>query len=91
MMMFCLAHFQMLMTPTKTDWQRKEADIGQSVSNKVVLELVEPYLDEGRCLFVDYWYKSIDLAEKLLDRNTHDVETLRANRKRNLEEVTNKN
>lgn len=31
----------------------KEANIGQSVSTKVVLELLEPYLDEGRCLFVD--------------------------------------
>lgn len=51
----------------------KKADIGQSVSTKVVLELMEPYLNEGKCLFVDNWYTSIDLAEKLLDRNTHVV------------------
>lgn len=50
---------------------------------------MEPYLDEGRYLFVDNWYTSIDLAEKLLDRNTHVVGTLRANRKRNPKKVTN--
>lgn len=44
------------------------ADIGQSVSTKVVMELMEPYLDDRRCLFVDNWYTSNDLAEKLLDR-----------------------
>lgn len=68
----------------------KESEIGQSVSTKVVMELMEPYLDEGRCLFVDNWYTSVDLAEKLLERNTHVVGTLRANRKRNLIEVTKK-
>lgn len=68
----------------------KEADIGQSVSTKVVMQLMEPYLDEGRCLFIDNWYTSIDLAEKLLDRKTHVVGTLRANRKRNPTEVIKK-
>lgn len=68
----------------------KEAVIGQSVSTKVVMDLMEPYLDEGRCLFVDNWYTSIDLAEKLLDRNTHLVGTLRANRKRNPKVVIKK-
>lgn len=51
---------------------------------------MEPYLDEGRCLFVDNWYTSNDLPEKLLDRNTYIVGTLRANRKKNPKEVTNK-
>lgn len=68
----------------------KEADIGQSLSTKVVMQLMEPYLDKGRCLFIDNWYTSIDLAEKLLDRKTHVVGTLRANRKINPAEVTKK-
>lgn len=54
------------------------------------MELMESYLDEKICLFVDNWYTSTDLAEKLLDRNTHLVGTLRANRKRNPKEVTKK-
>ncbi|XP_022165224.1 uncharacterized protein LOC111030157 [Myzus persicae] len=51
------------------------------------MELMQPYLDSGRCLYADNWYTSIDLAEKLLDRQTHLVGTLRSNRKRNPKEV----
>ncbi|XP_025425482.1 piggyBac transposable element-derived protein 4-like [Sipha flava] len=68
----------------------KEATPGQSVSSKVVMELMEPYLDSGRVLFADNWYNSVDMAEKLLCRNTHLVGTLRANRKRNPTGVTKK-
>lgn len=49
--------------------------------------ILQPYLDSGRCLYADNWYTSIDLAEKLLDRKTHLVGTLRSNRKRNPKEV----
>jgi len=45
----------------------KEAVPGQLVSCKVVMELMQPYLDSGRCLYADNWYTSIDLAEKLFD------------------------
>ncbi|KAE9543544.1 hypothetical protein AGLY_002344 [Aphis glycines] len=65
----------------------KEAAPGQLVSCKVVMELMQPYLDSGWCLYADNWYTSIDLAEKLLDRQTHLVGTLRSNRKRNPKEV----
>jgi len=65
----------------------KEAVPGQLVSCKVVMELMQPYLDSGRCLYADNWYTSIDLAEKLLDRQTHLVGTLRSNRKWNPKEV----
>lgn len=68
----------------------KEATLGQSVSSKVVMELMEPYLDNGRVLCADNWYNSVDLAEKLIYRNTHLIGTLRANRKRNPSSVTKK-
>ncbi|KAJ8949400.1 hypothetical protein NQ318_007498 [Aromia moschata] len=61
----------------------KEAQPGTSVSSKVVMELMEPYLDFGRTLYADNWYNSITLAEQLLDRETFLVGTLSANRKRN--------
>jgi len=68
----------------------KEVTMGDSVSCKVVMELMEPYLDFGRTLYADNWYNSIDLAEKLLQQKTHLVVTLRSNRKRNPKDVTQK-
>lgn len=54
---------------------------GMSVATKVVFELMADCLDKGATLYTDNWYTSIELAEKLLDRNTHLVGTLRKNRK----------
>lgn len=68
-------------------YAEKEAVRGQLVSGKVVMELMLTYLDSGGCLYADNWYTSIDLAEKLHDRQTHLVEMLRFNRKRNPKEV----
>lgn len=51
------------------------------VSHKIVLKLLKPYLNFGRCLFIDNWYSSVELAEKLNCENTHVVGTLRANRR----------
>lgn len=53
------------------------------MSSKVVLELKEPYLNFGRVLFVDNWYTNVTLAQKLNEKQTHIVGTLRANRKGN--------
>ncbi|XP_050308036.1 piggyBac transposable element-derived protein 4-like [Anthonomus grandis grandis] len=71
-------------------YAEKEAQPGKSVSSKVVMELMEPYLDFGRTLYADNWYNSVTLAEQLLDRDTFLVGTLRANRKRNPTDVTRK-
>lgn len=68
----------------------KEANAELNVGSKIVLELSEPYLDCGRTLYVDNWYTSIELAESLNDRQTHLVGTLRANRKSNPKDVTEK-
>lgn len=47
----------------------------------VVLKLCEPIFDHNRTVCTDNWYTSLQLADQLLDRNTHLIGTLRQNRK----------
>nr|CAH7749054.1 unnamed protein product [Callosobruchus chinensis] len=54
---------------------------GQPVAERVVMEMIEPLLDEGRTLITDNWYTSVNLAETLQTRSTHLIGTLRKNRK----------
>lgn len=54
-----------------------------NVSYKIVLKLMEPYINFGRCLYIDNWYSSVELAEKLIEENTHMVGTLRVNKRAN--------
>ncbi|VDL74272.1 unnamed protein product [Nippostrongylus brasiliensis] len=44
------------------------------------MNLVDGLLDQGRTLFTDNWYTSVDLAEVLLKRSTNMVGTIRRNR-----------
>lgn len=60
------------------------------VSYKIVMKLLDPYLNFGRTLYTDNWYSSVKLAENLNKKNTHLVGTLRANRKNNPPEVISK-
>nr|CAH7715369.1 unnamed protein product [Callosobruchus chinensis]CAH7730930.1 unnamed protein product [Callosobruchus chinensis] len=59
----------------------KEKVNGQPVAERVVMEMIEPLLDEGRTLITDNWYTSVNLAETLQTRSTHLIGTLRKNRK----------
>lgn len=68
----------------------KERDPGGAVPTNVVLQLSEKLLHEGRTIVTDNYYSSIDLANKLLDRKTHLLGTLRANRKGNPKQVITK-
>ncbi|CAH1963247.1 unnamed protein product [Acanthoscelides obtectus] len=65
----------------------KEADQNNSILTKIVLELSEKLLDTGRMAVTDNYYTSIDLANQLLQRRTHLMGTLRANRRGNPKEV----
>lgn len=47
----------------------------------------EDILEKGHVLCTDNWYTSINLAEKLLDADTHLVRTLWQNRHGILQEV----
>lgn len=58
-----------------------EREIG--LAKNVCLQLCGDLLNEGRTLYVDNFYTSYELARAMLDKNTHLVGTLRAN-KRNI-------
>ncbi|KAG5861523.1 hypothetical protein JTB14_033651 [Gonioctena quinquepunctata] len=65
-------------------------DITSSKTEQLVFRLMQPYLMKGHTLFMDNYYNSVTLSEKLLNSRTHSVGTLRSNRKRNPKEVTGK-
>lgn len=48
---------------------------------------MDSLLGEGRTLYMDNYYTSVELPEKLLSRRTHLVGTLRLNRKRVPKEI----
>lgn len=52
-----------------------------NVATDVVMKLCQPYLGVGRSVVTDKFYTSVELAKKLLEKNTHLIGTLRKNRK----------
>lgn len=78
-------------TPLNIKYMQKKTLIQENLYQKVIMEFMEPYLDTERVLCADNWYNRVDLVEKLLDRNTHLVETLGPNQKCNQKCVTKKN
>jgi hypothetical protein len=68
----------------------RERDPSGAVPTNVVMTLAEDLLDSGRTIVADNYYCSLELANKLLDRKTHLLGTLRSNRKGNPKEVTTK-
>lgn len=48
-------------------------------AGRVVVSLLEHYLNEGRTLIFDNFYTSLHIAHTLLDHHTHIVGTLRKN------------
>ncbi|CAI6358218.1 unnamed protein product [Macrosiphum euphorbiae] len=68
---------------------KEEFTTETSVSSKMVMELIDPYLDFGRILIIDNLYTSLELAEQLGQLKTYCIGTLRSNRKSNPKEVVN--
>ncbi|KAK9696791.1 Transposase IS4 [Popillia japonica] len=66
----------------------KQRDKGASVPTNLVMNLSKDLLDAGRTIVTYNYYTSVELANRLLDRGTHLVGTLRSNRKGNPREVT---
>ncbi|XP_028160561.1 piggyBac transposable element-derived protein 4-like [Ostrinia furnacalis] len=58
---------------------------GKGHADKVVMMLMEDYLNAGHSLYMDNFYNSVSLAENLLANKTYLTGTLRANRSRNPE------
>lgn len=63
---------------------------GRNHVNKVVMLLLEKYINKGHSLYVDNFYTSVVLAEELLNKNTYVTGTLRANRAGNPNLIHNK-
>ncbi|XP_061717571.1 piggyBac transposable element-derived protein 4-like [Cydia pomonella] len=59
-------------------------------TEKIVMRLMDPYLLKGHHLYMDNYYNSSTLSQKLLDLETHTTGTLRSNRKDNPKEITQK-
>lgn len=62
-----------------------EREVG--LAQNVCLQLCGELLNEGRTLYVDNFYTSYELARSMLDKQTHLVGTLRANKKHIPKEV----
>ena len=50
-------------------------------SEAIVIELMEPYLQNGHTLFIDNWYTRPSLFLNLAGKKTNAVGTVRVNRK----------
>lgn len=53
----------------------------ETLSTNTVMELVEPLLDQGRVLYTDNVYTSVQLAHILNEKQTHLTGTLRKKEK----------
>lgn len=62
----------------------------KSKTEKVVMRLMRPYLLCGHHLFMDNYYNSVNLSQKLIDLKTHCTGTLRSDRKGNPIDITKK-
>jgi hypothetical protein len=55
----------------------------ESGVTRIVLELCNGLLDQEHILYLDNYYLSVDLAEKLITRRIDVVGTMRKNQKKN--------
>lgn len=69
---------------------KSDTDSSSGKIDSIVKRLMEPYLDHGHHLYMDNLYNSVSLSEEMLKRKTNTTGTLRANRKRNPNEVIKK-
>ena len=53
------------------------------------MTLAENVLDEGRCIYVDNWYSSVELLDELGKLSTDVIGTVRKDRKALLKDVVN--
>lgn len=65
-------------------------DNNMTILERVVMKLMQPYVNKGYHLFMDNYYNSITLANRLLQNQTHVTGTLRSNRRGNPKVVVNK-
>ncbi|KAL6417752.1 hypothetical protein ACFW04_014351 [Cataglyphis niger] len=71
--------------PTEDIWKTLEKE--KTTPINIVMSLCEDLFYKGHTLYTDNWYTSLELAEKLISKNTHLVGTLRTNRRGNSHQV----
>jgi hypothetical protein len=54
---------------------------GLLLGEKTVLQICEPFLDKGYCIYFDNFLSTFSLLEKLLNRSTFECGTFRSSRK----------
>ncbi|CAK1599162.1 unnamed protein product [Parnassius mnemosyne] len=67
----------------------KNMDTINTTPTNVVMNMCEGYFNRGHTLHTDNWYTSIDLARRLLEKQTHLVGTVKKNRRGLPKKVTN--
>nr|CAH7734254.1 unnamed protein product [Callosobruchus chinensis] len=60
----------------------------ESKTDTIIMNLMKPFLHKGHELYMDNYYNSVRLSQKLLSFKTHTTGTLRANRRGNPKNVT---
>lgn len=65
----------------------KSLEKENTTPTNIVMSLCKDLFDKGHTLYTDNWYTSLELAEKLIHKNTHLVGTLRSNRRGNSQQV----
>ena len=58
-------------------------------TTNIVMTLAENVLDQGRCIYVDNWYSSVELLDELGKLSTDVIGTVRKDRKALLKDVVN--
>ncbi|CAD1470962.1 unnamed protein product, partial [Heterotrigona itama] len=71
-------------------YSSKTFDAVNTTPTNTVMNLCEDIFHKGHTLCSDNWYTSVNLARKLIEKNTHLIGTLRNNRKDNPKEVVSK-
>ncbi|XP_056645839.1 piggyBac transposable element-derived protein 4-like [Diorhabda sublineata] len=66
----------------------RENDENMTTIESLVMRLMQSYLNKGHHLFMDNYYNSLPLSNKLLSKKTHVTGTLRVNRKGLPQEIT---
>ncbi|XP_039751370.1 piggyBac transposable element-derived protein 4-like [Pararge aegeria] len=62
-------------------YEGKNSSGQTNTPTNLVMKLCQPYLGVGRSVVTDNYYTSVDLAQQLLQNDTHLIGTLRRNRK----------
>lgn len=78
----------LIYTGTDTNYGPKYNE--EPTAAKIVLALSDTLLNKGHCLFLDNFYTSLYLSEKLVRQKTDCIGTLRLNRKGTPENIKNK-